>query len=176
MTDTLVQCSSAGACDGSSKAIEGDRPSGHGKILGEYLALLADVGERDSPVPLGERCATCAFRKGTAPNMTAGTGAVALDCALGIDKARFACHHDMKDGQPAKICVGYMAARLAPFSTVKEMLPALAADLAAHGEPVSDEVRVGFDRWLNEIDPEGKTDVYQVARAYQRQQAAELES
>lgn len=154
------------------KTIEGDRPSAHGKILGEYLALLADLGEYDTRMNnWRERCATCAFRKGTAPNMTAGTGAVALDCVLGIDKDRFACHHGMKDGQPQAICVGYIAARIAPFSAVKEILPALAADLAAHGEPISDEVREGFDRWLREIDPEGKMDVYQVARAYQRQVA-----
>jgi hypothetical protein len=153
----------------SDKVIEGDRPSAHGAILGEALALLADLGARDARMDnWRDRCATCAFRKGTAPNQTAGTGITALNCVLGVDRDRVACHHGMKGGDPQRICVGYMAARLAPFSAVKEILPVLAAELAAHGEPLCDEVREGFDGWLKETDPDGKMDVYQVARAYQR--------
>lgn len=72
------------------------------------------------------------------------------------------------DGNPQKICVGYMAARLAPFSGVKKIMAALQADLVAHGDPESDEVRESFDAWLTETDPDSKMDVYQVARAYER--------
>jgi hypothetical protein len=155
----------------SPRTIEGDRPSRHGAILGEALALIADLGERDARMDnWRDRCATCAFRKGTAPNMTAGTGMVALNCVLGIDKDRFACHHGMKDGQPAKICVGYIAARIAPFSSVKEVMALLASEIAGpDGEP--DEIRAAFDVWLTELDPEGKMDVYQTARAFQRRSA-----
>lgn len=144
--------------------IDGDRPSQYGSLLGDALALLADLGERDSPVPLGERCLTCAFRKGSVPNQTAGTGVMALNCALGIDPDRFACHHGMTDGKPKKICVGYMAARLAPWSSVKELIAIVHQELG--GEKGSDEVRESFDAWLRKIDPSGKMDVYQVARAY----------
>lgn len=154
----------------SSKVIEGDRPSKHGAILGEALALIADLGERDSPVPLGERCATCAFRKGSVPNQTAGTGTVALNCVLGVDKDRFACHHGMADGQPKRICVGYMAARLAPFSSVKEAMAVLMDEINQMGDG-ADTIREAFDAWLQEIDPEGKMDVYQVARAWLRRAA-----
>lgn len=157
----------------SDKVIDGDRPSAHGKILGEALALLADVGERDSPVPLGERCATCAFRKGSTPNMSAGTGLLAFNCALGIDKDRFACHHGMKDGEPSKICVGYIAARLAPFSALKEILAVLGEEMAKGQQDGDlDPVREAFDAWLMEADPGGKMDVYQVARAWLRRPAA----
>lgn len=142
--------------------IEGDRPSAHGALLGDILALMADLGERDSPVPL-ERCATCAFRKGSVPNQSAGTGMLALNCALGIDPDRFACHHGMKDSTPSKICAGYIAARLAPWSKVKELVTLLHEELG-HA-PEGDDVRASFDAWLRKVDPDGKMDVYQVARA-----------
>lgn len=154
----------------TGKVIEGDRPSKHGKVLGEALALIADLGERDARMDnWRERCATCAFRKGTAPNMTAGTGMIALNCVLGIDRDRFACHHGLKDGEPQRICVGYIAARIAPFTHVKEVMAALHADLGL--DDPNDPVREAFDGWLKEIDPEGKMDVYQAARAYQRKVA-----
>lgn len=148
--------------------IEGDRPSHHGSLLGAVLATLADLGERDSPVPLGERCATCAFREGTVPNQTAGTGMVALNCTLGIDPDRFACHHGMKDGTPTKLCVGWIAARLAPWSKVRELVSMLNEELAK-GDPEVDEIRAGFDAWLHRVDPHGELDVYQVARAALRE-------
>lgn len=147
--------------------MNGDRPSAHGALLGEILAAIADLGERDSPVPLGERCATCAFRKGTTPNQTAGTGTIALNCVLGIDKDRFACHYGMKDGTPQRICVGYIAARMAPFSLVKEAMSFLYEEIAKVGDN-ADPVRESFDAWLGEIDPDGKMDVYQIARAHLR--------
>ena len=62
---------------------KGDRPSLHGKLLGEALALMADLGRAEAPMPIPEPCLTCAFRKGSVPNQTAGTGKIALDCVLG---------------------------------------------------------------------------------------------
>jgi hypothetical protein len=74
-------------------AQDGDRPSLHGKMLGKALALIAEIGRRDAPMPIPDTCLTCAFREGTMPNQTAGTGMVALNCVLRIDTDRFACHH-----------------------------------------------------------------------------------
>lgn len=143
---------------------ERERPSRHGQILGDALALIAMAGRKDAPMDLPEMCLTCAFRQGCMTNQMAATGKVALDCVLGIDKDRFACHHGMKEGQPSKLCVGYMAARLAPYSFTKEVLVALAKELGAQTGP--DEVRAAFDVWLAEIDPDGKMDDYQLARAH----------
>lgn len=143
---------------------ERERPSKHGKILGQALALIAMAGRKDSPAPLPEMCLTCAFREGCMTNQMTATGIVALNCVLGIDKDRFACHHGMKEGQPSKLCVGYMAARLAPHSFTKEVLVELGKDLDALAGP--DEVRAAFDAWLAEIDPHGKLDDYQLARAH----------
>jgi hypothetical protein len=71
-------------------AADGDRPSFHGKMLGEALALMAELGRREAPMPIPDNCLTCAFRRGTMPNETAGTGVIALNCVLRIDKDRFA--------------------------------------------------------------------------------------
>lgn len=136
-------------------------------MLGEVLALLADIGRRDAPFPIPEACLTCAFRRGTSPNQSAGTGKMALDCVLGIDRDRFACHHGMKEGEPSKLCVGYVAARLAPFSQVKEILAAFYDELVEIGDG-PDEVRAAFDAWIDRADPERKMDVYEAARAYAR--------
>lgn len=147
-------------------AITGDRPSLHGKLLGEALALMAELGRRDSPAPLPECCLTCAFRRGSMPNMTAGTGKVALDCVLRIDKDRFACHHGMKDGEPQKLCAGYVAAALAPFSKVREILCAMYDEIKELDDNTPDEIRAAFDKWLEGADPERRMDVYEAARAY----------
>ncbi len=141
-----------------------ERPSNHGKILGHALALIAMAGRRDAPFELPDMCATCAFREGCMTNQMAATGKVALDCVLGIDKDLFACHHGMKDGSPSKICVGYVAARLAPWSIMVEILNTLKADLDER--PDTDEVRAAFDAWLDEVDPQRKMNDYELARAY----------
>lgn len=144
-----------------------DRPSQHGALLGQALSLLALAGRKDFPGDLPEACLTCAFREGTQPNQSAGTGMLALNCVLGIDKDRFACHHGMKNGHPSKICIGYIAARLAPWSFTKDVLASVLRDLAEiEGGP--DEVRAAFDAWLAGADPAGKLDVYQQARAFER--------
>lgn len=155
----------------SRPAIEGDRPSIHGKMLGKALALFAEIGRRAAPMPIPEPCLTCAFREGTMPNQTAGTGKVALDCVLRIDTDRFACHHGMKDGDPQKLCAGWIAAMLAPFSEVKEILAAFQDELAEI-EDQPDEVRAAFDAWLNRADPERRLDVYQAAREYAKSQTS----
>lgn len=140
-----------------------ERPSKHGKILGDALALLAIAGRKDAP-ELPECCLTCAFRQGCMTNQMAATGKTALDCVLGIDPDRFACHHGMKEGQPSKLCVGYIAAILAPWAFTKEVLAAVKRDLDAMDGP--DEVRAAFDAWHDEANPERKMDDYQLARAY----------
>jgi hypothetical protein len=73
-----------------NKAADGDRPSLHGKMLGKALALMADLGRRDAPMPIPDQCLTCAFLEGSMPNQTAGTGMIALNCVLRIDPDRFA--------------------------------------------------------------------------------------
>lgn len=148
----------------------GARPSKHGAILGDALALLAMAGRKDAPMEIPECCLTCAFRPGTLPNATAETGKMALDCVLGIDKDRFACHHGMKEGAPRKLCAGYVAAVLAPWSFTKEVIAAVHADMGKIAEP--DEVRAAFDVWLAETDPQGAMDVYQLARAYANRKAS----
>lgn len=155
----------------SKPAIEGDRPSMHGKMLGKALSLFAEIGRRAAPMPIPEPCLTRAFREGSMPNQTAGTGKVALACVLRIDTDRFACHHGMKDGEPTKLCAGWIAAMLAPFSEVKEILAAFADEMSALGD-APDEVRLAFDVWLNHTDPGRRLDVYQAAREYAKSQMA----
>lgn len=144
----------------------GDRPSRHGKLLGAALATISALGRRDAPMPIPECCLTCAFREGTMPNETAATGKMALDIVLGIDRDRFACHHGMKDGEPQKICVGYIAAMLAPFSEVRAILSAFYDELKLINDDAPDDVREAFDVWLATADPQQRMDVYEAARAY----------
>lgn len=155
-------------------AADGDRPSIHGKMMGKALALMADLGRRDAPMPIPDMCLTCAFRDGSMPNMTAGTGIMALNCVLRIDPDRFACHHGMKEGEPQRLCSGYIAAMLAPFSEIKEILTAFYEELAAIEER-HDEVRTAFDKWLNHVDPERRLDVYQAAREYAKSEISEMQ-
>lgn len=155
-------------------AADGDRPSIHGKMMGKALAIIAEVGRNESPMPIPDMCPTCAFREGSMPNMTAGTGIVALNCVLKIDTDRFACHHSMKNGDPQRLCYGYVAAMLAPFSHVKEILAAFHEELAEIEDGGPDEVRAAFDAWLKLADPERLMDVYQAAREYAKSQIATL--
>lgn len=148
---------------------EGDRPSTHGKMLGKALALMADLGRRDAPFPIPDPCLTCAFREGTMPNQMSATGLMAFNIVLGIDKDRFACHHGMQDGQPKKLCVGYVAALLAPFSEVREIVQAFHDELKTLGDG-PDPVREAFDAWIAKADPERHMDVYEAARAYAKWQ------
>jgi len=150
-----------GKCMGND--IDFDRPSMHGKILGDFLADLATRGQAIDP-EIPDPCATCAFIKGTAPNMTAGTGSMALDCTLGTDTDRFACHHGMQDGQPTKVCNGYLAAQraLRDESTWQKIHPIKSDD--------PDEIRAAFDVWYLEYQANGGSgdDIYKIARDYQK--------
>jgi hypothetical protein len=96
----------------------------------------------------------------------AATGQAALNCILDIDPAEFACHHGMKDGEPTRLCAGYIAARLAPFSFTKAALRELAEKLDAQEGP--DQVRAEFDAWLAMVDPRGEKHDYVLAREYNR--------
>lgn len=145
------------------------RPSRHGMLLGMTLAKLAEAGRRGFPGKLDDCCLTCAFRPGTLPNQSAGTGKAAFDCVIGLDKDRFACHHGMKDGEPSKICAGYVAARLAPWSLTKEIVTALHAALEEIDD-TPDNIRAEFDAWL-ERSGSDPSDIYALARAYAKDHA-----
>lgn len=143
---------------------ERDRPSAHGVLMGHALAQLAEAGRRSTATELPDPCLTCAFRPGCMTNQMASAGLVAFNCTLGIDPADFMCHHGMKSGQPTKLCVGWLAAKLAPFSFKKEVVAALHARMA--DLPDVDSIRAEFDSWVAEVDPERKMDDYRLARAY----------
>lgn len=143
---------------------ERERPSRHGALLGEALAAMAEAGRVASTVPIGAPCLTCAFRPGCMTNQMAATGVVALNCTIGIDPDEFACHHGMQDGQPIRLCNGYLAAKLAPFDFMKSTLREMYERLSVQIGP--DEIRAAFDAWRQAADPDGKMDDYQLARAY----------
>lgn len=171
MKDHGTSSASAGgevAAGDQRRADVGDQPTAYGAILGDALALIAAAGRKDMPagMTIPDTCLTCAFREGTLPNRMGGTAKQALDCVLGIDRDRFACHHGIKAGEPRRLCAGYLAAMIAPFSFVKEVLDAAHKDLSEFNEGDADAVRDDYVRWLSEIDPSGKMDVYQIARAY----------
>lgn len=154
--------------DGRSNK-DADRPSAHGRVLGQALALIADLGRKDFPGELAPMCATCAFREGSVPNESCGTGMLAFNCTIGIDKDRFACHHGMKNGEPSRICAGYAAAVIAPWSSVQKVLVWLKEQVDALPKSEAgarDEVRERYDQWLAGVDPDGKMSVYEIARAY----------
>jgi hypothetical protein len=135
-----------------------ERPSRHGVILGQTLAALADAGRREDP-SCPDPCATCAFRLGCMTNMMAATGIEALNCSIGIDDSLFGCHHGMKDGEPTKLCAGWVAAKLAPFDMMKAELIRLGERLDAATGP--DEIRQKFDEWVARVDPENRLNDYE---------------
>jgi len=91
-----------------------------------------------------------------------------MHCALGTDPEPFGCHHGLaRDGQPTKLCGGYLVARQASREAFLEALEGAAKTLD-HIEGLPDKVRADFDAWATTADTEGKMDVYQVARAYSR--------
>ena len=95
--------------------------------------------------------------------MTA-TGVEALNIALGIDDAHFMCHHGMKEGEPTRLCVGAIAAIIAPDDIKQSAIRTLSAKLDSQDGP--DEVRVAFDDWVTTIDPDSTMDDYTRGRAY----------
>lgn len=147
-----------------------DRPAKHGALLGEALSDIAKAGDVGLGI-LSAACVSCAFREGSLPNQSAGTGILALNCILGIDDSPFGCHHGLDDGMPSKLCAGYLAAKNAPWDVVKATLATLNARLANLEGP--DDIRADFDTWLLTHDPDGKMDVYEQARAYAKACKAE---
>lgn len=148
---------------------ERGRPSQHGAALGEALADIAKAGAVGTDL-LSAMCATCAFREGSLANQLAGTGVVALNCVLGVDPDDFACHHGMKNGEPTKLCAGFLAAQLAPREIVLAAVQLVSARLAAL--PDHDAVRAAFDEKAARFDPDGRMDNYQWGRALLRDGAA----
>lgn len=146
-----------------------DGPSRHGVILGQALIALADAGRAADPTCDHEMCATCAYRPDCMTNQMAGTGLVAIKCAIGVDPDPFGCHHGMKGGRPTKLCAGHFAAQRAPFDMMKAITADLARKLGALSGP--DEVRAAYDAWIAEIDPHGVMDDYARGRAYLRRSA-----
>lgn len=140
-----------------------DRPSVHGKILGDTLSMLEAAGRAiDQTIPAS--CATCAFRHGSDPNLSAGTGLIAFKCAVGVDKGAFCCHHGLKEGQPTMVCAGWLAAQKAPFDTMKALTFQMNERLAAMDG--TDPIREAYDAWLETIDPAVAQDTYARARAW----------
>ncbi|KQM62394.1 MULTISPECIES: hypothetical protein [unclassified Sphingomonas] len=152
------------------EARERERPSQHGAILGETLIALEQAG-RNAGEPLPDPCLTCAFRPGMS-NQQAATGIEALNCSIGGDPAPFGCHHGMQEGQPTRLCAGYLAAKRAPFGQMKALLGDLAVRLEAVGG--DDPVRAAFDAWRHEVDPGQTMDDYQLARLYARRDYAPI--
>lgn len=78
--------------------------------LPDALARYADEAEtkiRAMGLEPPDRCASCAFRAGTIPNTKAlATGFDALKCL--VEDHPFGCHHDKKDGQPTRLCAGFL--------------------------------------------------------------------
>jgi hypothetical protein len=140
-----------------------ERPSQHGALLGQALSDLAKAGAVGTEL-LDLMCRTCAFREGCMTNQMAATGMEALKCLTGEDSADFACHYGMKNGQPVRLCAGFIAASRAPFDVFKSVLGTLAARM--NNLPCEDAVRANFDAWTAEHDPDGKMDDYERSRRY----------
>lgn len=93
------------------------RVSKEGRLLGKYMALLANEGRRrldevgilslETPGSRGEMCASCACRDGTVPNGCAQTQMDLLKAV--VEGGRFLCHAP-NDG---RMCAGFLAARAA---------------------------------------------------------------
>lgn len=142
-----------------------DRPSTHGAIVGEALTKIVESVSGSLPASC---CSTCAFRPETMTNQMAATVLVAFKCAVGTDPDPFACHHGMKDGEPTKVCAGWLASQLADFDAVKRISGEMVEKLAAISDTETDPVRDRFDAWIAEVDPEGRLNDYQRGRLYLR--------
>lgn len=142
-----------------------DRPSAHGAALGAALADLAEQGRTDAT---GTPCQGCAFRRGSYANQSAGTVKEALNCTVGIE-GPFGCHHGLVDGQPTRLCAGFVAALNSSHEAKGDALVgALAAMGGYRAEGKADPVREPIDRWLAQVDPEDRLDDYQRSALYAR--------
>lgn len=152
---------------------EYDRPSTYGAILGMALFQIAEAGRRAMGAGTPDMCATCAFRPGSMPNQSATTGLLAFNCAIGIDRDGFGCHHGLSDGIPTRDCAGWLVARHAPFEVVKEVTARVSDILSRIQQGDPDPIRLAFDKWRLEVDPKHAMDNYQLARLMLRQAPGE---
>lgn len=151
----------------ASDAPSRERPSRHGKILGQFLSAVAEVGRTVAPECASRgMCSTCAFRDGAMPNQMAATALTAFNCVMGVDPDQFACHHGMREGVPTKLCAGYLLAKLAPWPEIQAECAKLKQRMDEAAGP--DEVRANFESWLNEVDPGRTLDDYALARLFAR--------
>lgn len=97
-----------------------------GKMLSERVQPVFDYAKAHGAED--PRCKSCAFREGTLPNKCADTVLDATKCMLeGIE---FHCHCDMVDGQPTKLCAGWVASRIVLGDTVIETGVPFSEDIA----------------------------------------------
>lgn len=86
-----------------------NRTTPEGRNLGEQIARLCDVEAlklmREGEWNHDERCASCAFRKGTVPNGCPQTLMDAMKCLM--EKVPFHCHVGEKG--EAEVCSGWFA-------------------------------------------------------------------
>lgn len=85
-----------------------NRPCKAGRMLGAYLAHVADSAWPDGPPKAYQPCRSCAYRKGTIPNGCLETVLDATKCAM--EDHRFNCHQTDRLGEP---CLGWQNAVLA---------------------------------------------------------------
>lgn len=85
-------------------------PCPEGIELGSHLARFCDQAEAKKTKEFGElppRCVDCAYRAGTIPNGCLSTVADAMKCWL--EREPFFCHHGVVDGEPTRLCRGWVA-------------------------------------------------------------------
>lgn len=80
-------------------------PTPEGAELGRHLARFADQEEAAHP-DAPKRCGDCAFRAGTLPNQCPQTLMDAVKCTM--EGEPFHCHLGMRDGEPTRLCAGYL--------------------------------------------------------------------
>lgn len=83
-------------------------PTPEGAELGRHLARFADQEEAKFADP-PKRCHDCAFRAGTIPNGCEQTLMDAVKCTF--EGEPFYCHNGMRDGEPTRLCAGYLLLR-----------------------------------------------------------------
>jgi len=86
-------------------------PTDEGRALGAEIARLVDNDEarvRAAGLPVPPRCGDCATRLGTPPNGCAPTLMDFVKCAA--EGEPFMCHVGAVDGEPARICGGWLLA------------------------------------------------------------------
>lgn len=83
------------------------RVSPEGQLLGEQMARLYDIAEKrlGEDADPGERCKTCAFRRGTVPNGCAQTQLDISKCT--VEGIPFYCHQNV-----GQLCHGWVTCHI----------------------------------------------------------------